>query len=230
MEQNNNYTGVAGIYMIICNENGKVYIGQTNNLRRRETEHFNELSHHKHHNLDIQSDYDRYGKDAFSFTVIESGDYTQEELNHKEKEAIEKYGGIESDKTYNVFSGGSVGYKANQNFRSRISESNFGKQINSNQKELARKNAKKQWENSDYRETMINSAKNQWKNEEYRAKMKKVHTGNPYACGHKLMKEDVVYAREAYKNGTSIRKLSKKFKVAYSTMRNAIAGVTWKSV
>lgn len=50
---------------------GKVYIGSTNDFYRRKHEHFWELMNKSHHSAKLQSDYDKYGEEKFSMSIIE---------------------------------------------------------------------------------------------------------------------------------------------------------------
>lgn len=60
----------AGIYKISCSENGRFYIGSSNNIERRWLIHQLELKNKAHHNYRLQADFDLYGVDKFSFEVL----------------------------------------------------------------------------------------------------------------------------------------------------------------
>lgn len=61
-----------GIYLITNNISGKIYIGSTSrNLRKRIKEHIRYLERGKHHNKHLQHAYIVYGKEVFSFDVLE---------------------------------------------------------------------------------------------------------------------------------------------------------------
>jgi group I intron endonuclease len=81
---------MKGIYKIINLTNNKSYIGQTDNLTRRERQHFYDLKRNKHRNEHLQKSYNKYGKDNFIFQVIE---YT-ENLGERELYWINENGGI----------------------------------------------------------------------------------------------------------------------------------------
>lgn len=61
----------SGIYRIVCVPTGKFYIGSSTNLRTRRYNHFRELQRNKHHNRHMQRAWNKYGKDAFVFEVLE---------------------------------------------------------------------------------------------------------------------------------------------------------------
>ena len=71
----------SGIYQIRNTENGKVYIGSTNNLHERKRSHFKSLQKNKHHNKHLQNVYNKYGRKIFVFEVLEEiFDASEEEL------------------------------------------------------------------------------------------------------------------------------------------------------
>lgn len=59
------------IYRIVCFQTGYVYIGQTNDPKKRKRVHFQQLRQSIHINVQLLGDYEKYGKDAFYFEVIE---------------------------------------------------------------------------------------------------------------------------------------------------------------
>lgn len=86
----------SGIYKITNNKNGKVYIGQSQNMFLRHKQHFILLRHGHHENKLMQADWSRDSK-GFRFDVIEYCPI--DKLNEREKYWIEKYNSIE--KGYN---------------------------------------------------------------------------------------------------------------------------------
>ena len=61
----------AGIYLIRCLTNQKVYVGSSTNFRKRKIEHFSTLRTGKHCNPILQSSFNKYGEKCFEFLVIE---------------------------------------------------------------------------------------------------------------------------------------------------------------
>lgn len=72
------------IYRIVCFANGKVYVGQTNNDKRRYYNHFIELRNRTHKNSHLQRAFDKYGRSAFYFEVIER-DIPFEQIGEREE-------------------------------------------------------------------------------------------------------------------------------------------------
>ncbi len=74
---------MIGIYKITKKENGKSYIGQSNNIERRIKEHQYKID------IPIELAIHKYGKDAFTYEVIEECDL--EQLDEKERYWIAYY-------------------------------------------------------------------------------------------------------------------------------------------
>ena len=216
---------MSAVYEIKCLVNGAVYIGQTKDYRRRIREHKYSLMKGTHRNKQMQADYDEFGADQFSAVVLFSGSDNMDEL---ELECIQsaRNNGI----CYNVFSGGTVGYTANQAFRNRISEVHKGRVDSDETRRRKAESARRQWQNKEYRDLMVQSVKNQWKNSEYRQIMHDTHTGRSDACGHKLTADNVLEMRKRYKNGETFSALAKEFGVSYCTGRSAVLGESWKNI
>jgi len=75
-----------GLYMVRCIENDMRYYGESQNVSGRLASHKSLLSRHLHPNLLLQYDYDKYGPDFFSYTVLFMGDKWQLPLTRRGKE------------------------------------------------------------------------------------------------------------------------------------------------
>jgi group I intron endonuclease len=62
---------MQAIYQIKNKIDGKIYIGSTNNIRRRWNNHRSKLNNNKHENSYLQSAWNKYGQDNFEFIAIE---------------------------------------------------------------------------------------------------------------------------------------------------------------
>ena len=95
--------GVYKIYFETDKKN-KVYIGISNNLTRRKTDHLNNLFENCHKNKFLQNAYKKYGVENFKFEILEFCEL--ECLVSKEEEYIKKYNSFNNKFGYNLTSGG----------------------------------------------------------------------------------------------------------------------------
>jgi predicted GIY-YIG superfamily endonuclease len=66
--------GIGCLYQITCNQNTRVYIGQTSFWRRRKNHHKSNLIKGSHANKQLQEDWNQYGEKCFEFTILEKND------------------------------------------------------------------------------------------------------------------------------------------------------------
>lgn len=90
------------IYKITNIINNKCYIGQTKDYIKRFSAHKNSLRKNKHDNPHLQSAWNKYGEENFSFDILE---YT-ENYNEKEKYYIAYYKSDNLEFGYNILPGG----------------------------------------------------------------------------------------------------------------------------
>lgn len=103
---------MIGIYKITNKNNGKVYIGQSNNIERRLAEH------KKEHSVNIDDYIQILGVENFDFEVLE--ECSLEEIDKKEQEYIKKYNSCE--KGYNHQIGGMNNSVGEGNGRALVAE------------------------------------------------------------------------------------------------------------
>ena len=106
---------MIGIYKITKKEDGKSYIGQSNNCERRFKEHQKVGSASR---IPVDIAIEKYGKDAFTFEIIE--ECTLEELNEKEQYWIKYYD--TKNNGYNCTDGGSQQSIGSNNGRAKLTE------------------------------------------------------------------------------------------------------------
>lgn len=64
-------TNLPGIYKLVNQLNGRVYIGSAFNLLNRKRQHFWYLNSNTHQNKFLQNDYNKCGKKYFKFEILE---------------------------------------------------------------------------------------------------------------------------------------------------------------
>ncbi len=106
---------MIGIYKITKKENGKAYIGQSNNIERRFQEHCQKGEASR---IPLDIAIKKYGKDAFNFEIIE--ECPIEKLNEREAYWIKYYNTIETG--YNCSEGGDQQSVGINNGRSKLTE------------------------------------------------------------------------------------------------------------
>jgi len=65
------YKKITGIYKILNNFNNKFYIGSAISIYNRFTQHKRLLRNNSHFNLHLQSSWNKYKEDSFSFIILE---------------------------------------------------------------------------------------------------------------------------------------------------------------
>lgn len=116
----------AGVYLISNNVNGKCYVGSTVHLDQRRREHFSRLANNKHINAHLQNAYNKYGREAFNFEILETIDIDD---NIKDKLLKREQFWIDNLKPeYNVLlvAGSNLGYHHTEETKKKISESTTG--------------------------------------------------------------------------------------------------------
>lgn len=92
------------IYRIVCFVTGKCYVGQSNDPKKRRRDHFYLLNSGSHENPLLQRAYNKYGKGAFYFEILESNIPSLEEVNEREISWIAHFDSFHNG--YNLTLGG----------------------------------------------------------------------------------------------------------------------------
>ena len=90
----------GNIYVIENLENGKKYVGSTTRLTKRKRNHFNKLKKGTHSNSYLQRSFNKYGREAFSFTVVLS--CPASDVIKYEQYYLDKYELYDRSKGYNI--------------------------------------------------------------------------------------------------------------------------------
>lgn len=110
--------GVSGIYKITNLVNGKIYVGSSCNIKRRWDEHKYELSHNTHSNGHLQKAYNKYGKNNFSYEIIEECD--ENDLLKREQyylDILKPFTHTENGYNIQKIAGGTNKYSKVKNFK-----------------------------------------------------------------------------------------------------------------
>lgn len=78
----------SGVYGILNKVTGKIYVGSSIHVGVRWTDHKSELNYNKHKNVHLQRAWNKYGKDAFVFFIIEYSE--AEDLIQREQYWIDR--------------------------------------------------------------------------------------------------------------------------------------------
>jgi group I intron endonuclease len=87
------YPKHPGVYAIIHEESGKLYIGSASNIYSRWRGHKSDLRRGLHHSPHLQNAWNKYGEDAFRFVVLESCLKDAVILCAREQHWLDKYRG-----------------------------------------------------------------------------------------------------------------------------------------
>lgn len=96
------------IYRIVCAVTLKSYVGLTSDPKKREYEHFRELALGCHFNPHLQRAFRVYGRDAFSFEIVEQN-ISSSDIDSRECHWIEYFNSCKNG--YNIAPGGGLSYR-----------------------------------------------------------------------------------------------------------------------
>ena len=124
----------SGVYIIRCTVNGRVCVGSSIDMKRREWQHRRDLALGKHLSHHLQRAWNKYGTDAFEWSVLENVEInglTTEEarslLLGREQHHIEAF--YSARRGFNTLpkAGSPLGVKASPETRAKISAALRGK-------------------------------------------------------------------------------------------------------
>ncbi len=138
---------IIGIYSITNSVNGKTYIGQGTHLRQRWIHHRDRLRKHTHHNAHLQNAWNKYGEEAFRFSIIERCERSQ--LNEREQAYISS---TSSDLLYNFDLVVAPVKRMSQETKDKIAASHRGIRPNAETRALLSVVNKQRFEDEAYRE------------------------------------------------------------------------------
>lgn len=121
---------MKGIYLIRCDSENKIYIGQSNNITKRYTAHLSKLRLKKHPNSYLQEAFDKYGEKDFICEVlfeVKDDKSNKQELYDLEIYYISLYDSTNRLKGYNIERGGISCGRASEETCKKLSEAHKGK-------------------------------------------------------------------------------------------------------
>ena len=131
---------MIGISIIRNKVNGKVYIGQSWNIKSRIADHKRNLKNNKCGNIHLQRAYNKYGVENFEFEVLAdlsyikmlNKDVAQIVLDENEKYWIDYFGGKDCNDNYNIREGGWGGtYSEEHKIKmSKLKQGKFSGELN----------------------------------------------------------------------------------------------------
>jgi len=124
---------ISGIYAIKNSENGKLYIGSSNDITKRFNSHKNKLNKHQHLNKYLQSAWVLSGGGAFEFYVLEKCD--ESELLKREDYYIAAHKTLDNHYGYNLIPADRCalrvkGRRMSEEAKQKISIAHKGKPLN----------------------------------------------------------------------------------------------------
>lgn len=223
---------MTGIYKITKKENGKCYIGQSNDCERRFKEHQTKgVSSRIPVDIAIQ----KYGKDAFTYEIIET--CSIEELNQKEQYWIKYYNSIEEG--YNCSEGGNQQSIGTNNGRSKLTEEDVIEIRNAYKNHLKQKDVYEKYKNI----ISFGYFQNLWQGRSWTHIMPEVFTeenkkyyiyqnsDGENGASAKFSDEEVIQIRKRYVN-ESAKEIYEDYKdrVSYQTFQAMLWGRSYKTL
>lgn len=199
------------IYRARLNNDGRVYIGQTWNFKKRKYDHEKAITRCKKFNLAMK----KYGKESFSWSIL-CEVWTQEEADTWEDFFISKYyNSTNRKKGFNLKGGGSNGKhcKATKN---KISKGNKGKIFSEETKQKMKASAKNKIFTQQHRDKITASLKLRIFSEEHKKRITKSMLNSKHPkCLH-MTKSEKEYILINRKNGIHMKTISKLFELNYN--------------
>lgn len=131
----------CGIYCIENLVNGKMYIGQSKDIKGRFNQHTSTLRRNKHKNEYLQKSWNKYGESNFKFYVLLACDI--ERLDNLERKCIQEFKTLDVNFGYNIESGGNLHKTMSESSKKKLSKAKKGKKKSKEAIENMRKSAKK---------------------------------------------------------------------------------------
>lgn len=228
---------VSGIYYFKCNKNGKGYVGQSRQLKRRIMKHINKLKNNIHGNIYWQRCWNKYGKNSFELTILE---YCQEDqLNERESYWISRLSTVYPN-GFNMTTGGDYSFQITIESRQKMSDAwtqerkdalgrrtkNWWSSLSQDEYDEWCKNLENNW--TDDRRKLISSlTKNRWASlsaEERANYIKNITEHHADCSGDKNSRARSIKCVETDEMFTTIKEAAMVFEINYSTLKSHLRG------
>lgn len=187
--------GNVGIYCITNKLNGKVYIGQSWNIRTRFRDYKT-----KCHNIHLDSALKMYGFNNFHWGILETFENpTQEMLDSAESDYITATNATNREYGYNIRYGGSHGKHSDES-KQKISQIQIGKKLSKEHKNKIGEKSKGRFYSQETRQKIGLVNKGKKRSEESKIKMSLAHIGK------KLSPESIAKRTETQKKMRELRR------------------------
>lgn len=211
-----------GIYCIRNQVNNKVYIGSSKDLKTRLRRHKNYLKTKSHDNNYLQHAWDKYGKEHFTFEIIE---YIEDEnkLLEKEQFYINNYKSLHCQNGYNIRhnANNNLGLRHSDESRQKISKAM--KSAYSSKEKHNRYGVPVSRETREKLSKALKGKNNYWHDKGYLM----AGEGNPNS---RLTTENVIEIKTRLKNGEICDRLAKEFNINKTTIYYIRDNKRWKHV
>lgn len=222
---------MIGIYKITNKINGKFYIGQSNDIKRRWNEHCSP-TRYKTSSIPLEWAIYKYGKDNFYLEVLQ--ECTCEELNTLETYWIQKTHAVELG--YNCTIGGEVGTRGSSNPNAKLSESDviFVRKCY-NERIITQKEAYQVLKDK----ITFSTFQGIWQGKSWPEILPEVYTEENKTYYKKLAgvkisgrlsDEEVMNARKKYAEGSTAKDLYQQYedRITYQTFQRILCGLSYK--
>ena len=223
---------MIGIYKITNKLNGKIYIGQSNNIQRRFVEHQGKGSDSR---IPVDVAIEKYGYQNFSYEVVE--ECLTEQLNERETYWITYYNSVENG--YNCSLGGNQQSTGENNGRAKLTEDDVRIIRTAYNNHKRRKEVYKQFKDK----IAFSTFANVWDGHTWNHIMPEVFTeeNKQYYMYHAtdggnsdfatLTDEEVIECRTRYINETA-REIHRQFedRISYQAFQAMLWGRTYKNL
>jgi group I intron endonuclease len=133
---------MIGIYLIKCNSENKVYIGQSKNIKKRYNSHIIKLRKNNHENLYLQDVFNKYGENDFTLEILyefKDKNIDRQKLYDLEILYISLYNSNNRNFGYNIESGGNSFGRFTKETLKKMSDCKKGKKHSKFTKDLLSK-------------------------------------------------------------------------------------------